>query len=87
MANKVIVRSKKVEEINDKDGVKLRRLNAIIEHNDIQEDELKHFGVMGMRWGVRKGSSDSSSSSKVSTFRKILPHRIVTGKQIGRAHV
>lgn len=73
MANKVIVKSKKVEEFNGKDGVELRRLNAILKHKDISEEELMHYGVMGMKWGVRKGPSDSSSSSKVSTFRKIFP--------------
>lgn len=69
MANKVIVKSKKVEEVNDKDGVELRRLNAILEHKDIQEDELKHFGAMGMHWGVRKSSSSGSDSNGSSKIR------------------
>ena len=62
MPNRVIVKSKKVEEVN-RDGAELRRINAILEHKDVSEDELKHSGVMGMHWGVRNGSSSDGGSS------------------------
>lgn len=39
------------------------------------EDFLEHFGVKGMRWGHRKGSSSdgptSSDAAKASTFRQV----------------
>lgn len=82
MANKVIVKSKKVEEVNDKDGVELRRLNAILEHKDIQEYELKHFGVIGMKWGVRNGSAGSSGSSIGSKIKSAYNKSPFDDKQV-----
>lgn len=60
MPNKVILKGKKVEEINNSDEMKLRRLNAILEHKDIPEDELKHYGVLGQKWGIRKDPADAA---------------------------
>lgn len=39
----------------------------------MSEQELKHYGVLGMKWGVSKGSSSSGSSRKIktrATYRK-----------------
>jgi len=34
-------------------------------------NDLKHFGILGMRWGIRRGSSKSSEDSlKAKTLRK-----------------
>ena len=43
-----------------------------VEHSEELQDFLEHYGVMGMKWGVRKdrGSKSSSSSSKKSTASK-----------------
>lgn len=43
--------------------------------NERVDEFLKHYGVLGMKWGVRKGSSSSSrrkksSSSKSSDAKK-----------------
>jgi len=81
MANKVIVKSKKVEEVNGKDGVELRRLNAILKHKDVSEEELMHYGVMGMKWGVRKGSSESSSGGSKGGGLKRLADKIFWTKE------
>lgn len=65
MANKVIVKDKKVEEINSSESLtELRRLNARLQHEYISEDELAHYGVMGMRWGVRNDRGGASFSGK-----------------------
>lgn len=34
------------------------------------DDVLEHFGVKGMKWGVRKSKSSDSSGTKTSTERK-----------------
>lgn len=34
------------------------------------ENTLEHYGVLGMRWGVRKGSSASSGSSRSSSSKQ-----------------
>lgn len=34
------------------------------------DEFLKHYGVLGMRWGRRKGRNISSDHSKVSSLKK-----------------
>ncbi|GEM_PF-2884058 len=82
MANKVIVKSKKVEEvIPSESSIELRRLNAKLQHEDISENELAHFGVMGMRWGVRNGSAELSSGGSKGGGLKRLANKILFTKE------
>jgi len=56
------------------------------EFNDLEE--LKHFGVKGMRWGVRKkGETGSNKTSKspgrIALYRKYgAENRLAFGKQM-----
>lgn len=61
--NKVITK-KKVKVNEDKSDLELRRLNAKFQHEDISETELAHYGVMGMRWGVRNANASESEGFK-----------------------
>lgn len=39
--------------------------------NFITEDELKHYGVLGMRWGIRKGRASQAYSKGVKKLKKL----------------
>ena len=56
--NKIIKTVKKEDKSFDSSA--LRRANANIEV--YSPEELAHFGVMGMRWGVRKGATSSGTT-------------------------
>jgi hypothetical protein len=52
----------------------------------IIEEELEHFGVKGMKWGVRKNNSrESSGSQKMSRKKKILIGAGITAGVVGGA--
>ena len=38
----------------------------------MNDQELKHYGVLGMRWGVRKRRVSTSSSRKVVQALELL---------------
>ena len=57
--NKIIKTVKKEDKSFDSSA--LRRANANIEA--YSPEELAHFGVQGMRWGVRKDRGSDGSSS------------------------
>lgn len=39
--------------------------------NFITENELMHYGVLGMRWGIRKGRASQAYSRGVKKLKKI----------------
>lgn len=47
------------------------------------ENELYHYGVLGMKWGVRRARPKSTSRS--STCSEKTKKRIKVAKQIGKA--
>lgn len=46
-------------------------------------DELYHFGIKGMKWGVRKDRGSRGSSSKPYNRRKDVAKRLFTNDHIG----
>ena len=57
--NKIV--TKKMLEKKDKSNLnELRRLNSL----NLSEDELAHYGVMGMHWGVRNANASESEGFK-----------------------
>lgn len=45
-----------------------------VNFSKIKNEELKHYGIMGMKWGVRRGSSSGGSTS--SKLRKVTPAQL-----------
>ena len=50
-------------------------------------DELYHYGIPGMRWGIRRaqkilGSSDASVDKKKKAVQSLQKHQIKINKQI-----
>lgn len=41
-----------------------------MEHEMIRDDELQHYGVLGMKWGVRRGNYSKSYSKGVKKLKK-----------------
>lgn len=75
--NKIIKTVKKEDKSFDSSA--LRRANANIEV--YSPEELAHFGVMGMKWGVRKSSGSEGSGGSGFKLRKSSP----VGKAVGAA--
>lgn len=50
----------------------------------INEEELMHYGVMGMRWGVRRASKRSGGSKKKKASRQSQqqPKRRMSNKEL-----
>lgn len=46
----------------------------------MEQNELMHYGVLGMKWGVHKGNV-AQAYSKASTKRKKLDNRVVQAKK------
>ena len=51
-----------------------------VEHSDNNADLLIHYGVKGMRWGVRRSRPSGSVGSVLSKVRKATPNQIGKAK-------
>jgi len=38
----------------------------------MNDNELKHYGILGMRWGVRRGSNSSGGSGRSSSKKRSI---------------
>ena len=82
--NKIIKTVKKKED-KSFDSCALRRANANIEV--YSPEELAHFGVLGMRWGVRNGgSAHQRNIDSGNTTRSAHQKNIDSGKTFRSAH-
>lgn len=41
-------------------------------HKLVFSNEMEHYGVLGMRWGVRKGGSSGSARANTKRYKKIM---------------
>ena len=46
----------------------------------MEQNELMHYGVIGMKWGVRRGNV-AQAYSKATAKRKKLDNRVVQAKK------
>ena len=77
--NKIIKKDIVLEESDLESLSDLRRLNSKLIHDDISEESLAHFGIRGMKWGIRKDSSGSENrSAKKSRISMYKKRRIVS---------
>lgn len=66
--------------------------------NTYNENELMHYGVLGMRWGIRKGRASQAYSRGVKKLKKLdkNAHKLETksaktdyksAKQLSKGHI
>lgn len=84
--NKIIITKKEIPK--QEPEVNLNRLNFMVEN--MSEDELMHYGVIGMKWGIRKGDIRSAHQKKLDTtgprIKSAHQKNIDSGKTFRSAH-
>lgn len=48
-------------------------------------NELKHYGVLGMKWGIRRARKEGKSYQYKSIGRKRIDHKIAVAKNKGKS--
>ena len=56
-------------------------------YNNYYDDYLMHYGVKGMKWGVRKSQSGSTTGNKTSSKQTSANKKTTAGQKIGKAVV
>lgn len=68
-----------LDEASSKLGGLIKKLKKEVNHSEEDQNALSHYGVLGMKWGVRKGSSKSSSKG---TAKKKKPLKAMTDEEL-----
>ena len=66
----------------------MEQVYIAVRRSDDPNDELQHYGVKGMRWGIRRASKQfstaSTSDQKVKAVAKLQKHRAKASAQISK---
>jgi len=85
MTNKIIKKEAPEEIPKDALNSSLLRLNSKLAHHNISEEEIKHYGILGQKWGIRKAEAAAERSVRKSRAAMLSRKRNMSDEELKAA--